>query len=157
MAEAFKLREDFQLQVTEPGQKPAETPEQAVARAKANPQHCEANEKSKRHLPANLVGELVSGCRFCGLAIERAHPKSTWWSVRIHNPSIKPSKAILRAKKKILRRAFARKDTVGSTRADAKRKAHAYVEGKLGRKVTWKYARKALARMSREERGVANA
>lgn len=152
MAE-FKLREDFQLKVPEVGEKPTETPEQAVARVKATANVCPKN-KTGRHSPTNLVTPTTSGCRFCGESIERAHAKSNWWSLKTFDPSKKPSKATLRAKKKILKRAFARKDQIGSSRADAKRAAHAFVEKKLGQKVPWKRARKILARMSREERGV---
>lgn len=152
----FKLSEGFKLQLVEAGAKPTETPKEAVERIRKTAGVCPKNPTTHRHLPTNLVTDTISGCRFCGEQIERAHVKSTRWSLRIVDPSKKPSKALLRAKKKVLRKAFARKDTVGSTRADSKRQAHAYVEKRLGRKVTWKYARKVLAKMARAERGVAN-
>lgn len=135
----FKLREDFQF-----------APPTAVA---PDPKHCEKNEKSHRHLPANLVSDRESGCRFCGQPIERAHVKSTWWS--LSTKVRKPSKAQLRAGKKMLRKAFARKDQVGSTRADAKRKALEFVERKTGKKLSWKAARKQLKRLAHAEKGLA--
>lgn len=143
---AFKLREDFKLQDPLPPERPA--PPMAV---KADPKYCASNEKSQRHLPANLVTERTSACRFCGQPIERAHAKSTWWSV---DPTRKPTKRTMRAGRKMMRKAFAKKDQIGSTRADAKRNAHAYVERRLGYKVTWKAARKQLKRWSHLEKGL---
>lgn len=148
-----KLPEGFTLKEPQPvGRKDIEpTPP-----PKLDVRRCEKNEKTHRHLPANLVDELGlnSGCRFCGSPIHRAHAKSSWWMLIVADPRKKPSKKMLRAGRKMMRKAFARKDTVGSTRRDSKREAHAYVQKRLGREVSWKTARKQLAKWARQERGV---
>lgn len=113
--------------------------------------HCDQNPKSHRHLPAHIA-DNQSGCRFCGQPIERAHVKSTWWTLKATDPSKKPSKLQLRRGRKLLRKAFAKKDQMGSTRRDAKRNALAYAEQRTGKSLSWKAARKLVRRWAREER-----